>query len=58
MMHDVLGHAKPIVLPARVKAWAHMIPQGYLNAPVLKDVDDPEKGEGQVGGELLAYGSG
>ena len=41
MIHDVRKEVKPIVLTNSIKERAHMIPQGYLDAPVMKDVEDP-----------------
>ena len=40
-MHAIRGVASPIVITVSVKDKAHMIPEGYLDAPVLRDLEDP-----------------
>lgn len=40
-MHDIHKKVEPIVLTNIIKEKAHMIPQGYVDAPILKDVEDP-----------------
>ena len=43
MLHPVKGEGPLIPMTVRVKEQAQMFPQGFLDAPILKEVMDPDR---------------